>query len=169
MRRDESDAPVTGMIAIVVSACLVLAAKGCFEAPRSSLSSSDIDAIKLADQAYVRAWLANDREQVMATLTEDAVLLPSGLAALEGSDAIREFWWPADSPPTRVTEFTAVQREVGGYGELGFVRGSFALSFTYGGSSYSSAGEYMSILRRLPDGVWRISHRMWSDRPLETS
>jgi ketosteroid isomerase-like protein len=124
-----------------------------------------LEAVTAADQAYAIAWLTNDPEQVMATLVEDAVLLPSGLPAVEGDEAIREFWWPADSPPTTVVEFTVEQREVGGSEGFGFVRGSFSLGFEYDGETYASGGNYLSLLQRGSDARWRISHRMWSDSP----
>lgn len=150
---------------IAAGAYLLLVGVGCTNSQRTSLSSADVAAVREADQAYATAWLANDPESLMATLTEDAVLVPSGIPAVEGVEAIREFWWSADSPPTTVTEFTAVQREIAGHGDLGFVRGSFTLRFEYDGENYSNRGTYISLLRRMPDGSWRISHRMWSDHP----
>lgn len=150
-------------IVIAAGAYLLVLGAGCSNSQRTALSSVDVESVKQADQAYATAWLANDAESVMATLTEDAVLLPSGIPAIEGAGAIREFWWPADSPPTTVIEFTSVQQEVAGHGDLAFVRGSFTLRFEYDEESYSSLGDYISLLRRLPDGSWRISHRMWSD------
>jgi ketosteroid isomerase-like protein len=141
---------------------------GCSDARDGSISSAELERVKAADQAYATAWLANDSEQVMATLTMDAVIVPSGMPVMEGTEAIRRFWWPEGSPPTNVTEFALVQREVGGHGDVGFVRGSFSLGFEYDGNTYSSGGEYLSLLRRAKDGSWRISHRMWSDRPRDT-
>ncbi len=125
----------------------------------------ELERIKEADRAYATAWRANDREQVVATLATDAVIVPSGMSSIEGREAIRQFWWPRDSPPTHVTEFTLDQCEVGGYGNVGFVRGSFSLGFNYDGNEYSSSGEYISLLQRGNDDSWRISHRMWNDRP----
>src|ERR1051325_8790852 len=58
----------------------------------STLSPSDVDAVRRVTQAYRDAWLANDPERVMSTLLGDAVLLPSGLGPIEGHDAIRRFW-----------------------------------------------------------------------------
>jgi ketosteroid isomerase-like protein len=141
---------------------------GCSGTGNEPLSSSELETIKAADHAYATAWLTNDSEQVMATLTEDAVLLPSGIPVIEGAEEIRRFWWPGGAPPTNVTEFTLVQREVGGRGDIGFVRGSFSLAFEYDGTAYSGRGEYLSLLKRGSDATWRISHRMWSDRPPET-
>lgn len=146
-----------------LSCCVLAAVLGCAKSPGGALSTAELEGIKRADQAYAEAWLANDSERIMSTLTADAVLAPSGLPVLEGATAIREFWWPENSPPTKVTEFKLVQQEVHGQNDLGFVRGSFTLAFEYDGQSYESGGVYFSILRRSDEGSWRISHRIWSD------
>ena len=56
-------------------------------------------------------------------------------------------------------------QEVGGNGNFAFVRGSFMLKFQYDGDSFSGVGDYMSLMRCLPEGEWRISHRLWNDHP----
>ena len=121
--------------------------------------------IRRACDAYVSAWRANDRSAVMATLTEDAVLLPAhGRPAVSGRAAIERMWWPSDAPPSTVDAFRATIVEASAQGDLGFARGEFDLSFTYAGSKTEQHGTYLMILRRGPNGVWRISHRMWDDR-----
>jgi len=152
-------------IVLVAALGLALTAAGCSGTRQEPLSQDVLEQIRAADQAYADAWLTNDSEQVIATLTSDAVMIPSGMAALEGPAAIRQFWFPEDSPPTIVTEFTLVQDEVGGQGEMGFVRGEFSLGFEYDGSSYTGRGRYLSLMRQESDGSWRISRRMWSDVP----
>ena len=62
---------------------------------------SDRAAAEAATHAYREAWLSNDPERIMATLTADAVLYPSTLTPIAGSDAIRKFWFPSSSS-TRV-------------------------------------------------------------------
>ncbi len=155
------------MAAVVMVIPLLIGIAACSETTDLSLSASDMEAINAASQAYGTAWLSNDPELVMATLTEDAVIVPSGMSSMQGKEAIRAFWFPEDSPPTVVTEFTSTEDEVGGHGDFGFVRGTFTLQFEYDGAEYSSGGTYVCLLRRLPDGSWRISHRMWSDTPRE--
>lgn len=114
---------------------------------KASLSPEDVAAIQAVDKAYTDAWLADDREAILATLTEDAVLLPHhGVAPIIGPDAIREFWWPAGSPPSRVSEFTRVIEEIGGQPGLAYVRGRFTLTFWFeeGGErkALSNQGDY---------------------------
>jgi ketosteroid isomerase-like protein len=55
--------------------------------------------------------------------------------------------------------------EVSGSGNLGYVRGTFRLPFEYDGNSYENQGKYVTILRKTPDGLWRISHHIWDDLP----
>lgn len=143
--------------------CLVAATAGCSVERPAPLCPDDPGAIRAADQAYATAWLANDPDQVMATLTDDAVIVPSGIPALQGAAAIRGFWFPPDSPATTVNRFELAQQEASGETHIAFVQGSFKLRFVYDGKAYSSTGDYMSILRCQPDGSWRISHRQWSD------
>ena len=152
---------------MVLASFLMLSIPACSGTDDESLSSVEIEAIKAASHVYGTAWLSNDPEAVMATLTNDAVIVPSGMSPIQGEEAIRAFWWPEDSPPTHVTEFSSTEEEAGGYGGFGFVRGTFTLRFQYDGGDFSSGGTYLSLMRCLPDGSWRISHRMWSDGPRE--
>ena len=153
------------LVAIGLGLCCILAAPGCSAQQSSSRCAVDADAIKAADQAYAAAWLTNDPARVMATLTDDALIMPSGIPAMKGAGEIRAFWWPEDSPATTVTTFDLVQQEAFGEGSFAFVRGSFVLEFQYDGRAFSGSGDYMSVLRCTPEGSWRISHRAWNDLP----
>jgi len=129
------------------------------------LSNTDLGAMRAAARAYANAWLTNDADAVMATFVDEPVLSPSGLPYLEGQNAARAFWFPADSPLTKVTEFEVTEIEVSGSGNLGYVRGTFRLAFEYDGGSYENQGKYVTILRKSPDGPWRITHHIWDDLP----
>ena len=150
--------------AVALGVLVALGGFGCATGGTTALAPADAKAIRSAAAAYEAAWLTNDPGRVMATLTEDAVIVPSGLAPISGQAAIRTFWFPPEASPTLVTRFEATQDEVGGAGDVAFVRGRFTLAFRYSGADYESAGTYLTLLRR-EGGVWRISHRMWSDRP----
>lgn len=129
----------------------------------AALPQADAVAIRRACDAYVSAWLADDRPAVLATLADDAVLLPAhGRPAVVGKPAIEAFWWPP-GPPATVDAFSSTVDEVGAEGGVGWARGSFALTFTYGGATTSQRGTYLMLFRRAEDGAWRITHRMWDD------
>ena len=148
-----------------LASCLVAALAGCSSGQPGLTCPDDMGAVRAADRAYATAWLANDPHQVMATLTDDAVIVPSGIPALRGAAEIRRFWWPPDSPVTQVNEFELTQQDVSAEKRIAFVQGSFRLDFMYDGKDYASSGDYMSILQCQADGSWRISHRQWSDHP----
>lgn len=147
------------------AACCV----GCAGSSDLSNELSDVDrtAVARATQAYADAWLSNDSTRVMATLTPDAVLLPSGMEAISGGDSIRDFWWPADSPPTRVTAMEQSIDDVVGAGDLAVVRGRGTLSFVMKVDgedvTRTQRSTFMNVLRRQADGSWRIAQRMWID------
>jgi uncharacterized protein (TIGR02246 family) len=144
---------------------------GCAGSPDLSNELSEIDraAVERATQAYADAWLSNDSTRVMATLTPDAVLLPSGMEAISGDVEIRRFWWPADSPPTRVTAMEQSIDDVVGAGDLAVVRGHGTLSFVMKADgedvTRTQRSTFMNVLRRHADGSWRIAQRMWIDIP----
>ncbi len=131
------------------------------------LNDADLNAIREAARSYADAWLTNDADNVMETFVDEPVLSPSGLPYLEGQKAARAFWFPADSPSTKVTDFELMEIEVSGSGDLGYVRGTFRLAFEYDDSDYENHGKYVTILRKSPDGEWRITHHIWDDFPQE--
>jgi len=119
---------------------------------------------------YEKAWLAGDEEAVMKLFTEDAVLLPHhGVEPRVGKSAARAFWFPKGGPPTTVTELTHRIDEIGGSGDLAYLRGHSKVAWTTGtgadAKKSGNAGTVLVLLRRQPDGGWRISHQMWDDPP----
>jgi len=118
-------------------------------------------------QAYRDAWLANDSERVMATLTRDAVLLPSGLEPIAGEAAIRKFWWPGGGLATTVTAMEQTVDDVSGSCGVAIVRGHGSLTFRIRQDGKeelrTQRSTFLNFVRRQPDGSWRITHRMWSD------
>ena len=137
--------------------------------PTGRLSPADEAKIRAVNEAYAAAWRRNDPEAVRAALWPDAVLIPQGSLPVRGLEAIDRFWWPKDGPATTVTGFTVTVDEVGGSGNLGFVRGTFVLDFSWEDKGKTvprrNRGNYFMLFRRSAAGDWRISHRMWGDLP----
>jgi uncharacterized protein (TIGR02246 family) len=134
---------------------------------RATLSPEARSAASAATLAYRDAWLSNAPEKVMATLTPDAVLLPSGMEPIAGAAAIRAFWWPADGPATTITAMEQTIAEITGEGDLAIVRGHGSLTFTMRQdgreATRTQRSTFLNVVRRQADGSWKITHRMWSD------
>jgi uncharacterized protein (TIGR02246 family) len=150
--------------ATLVASILVV---GACASQRPAFTAEDEAAVRELEERYRSAWLANDSAAVMATLTDDAVLMPGGEEPLTEGPAIRAFWWPDDGSATTITAYDIAVREVAGSGDLAYLRGEGALAFTYTSADgeareLTSRAAHLSVARRDADGQWRIARRAWS-------
>ena len=153
---------------LFVCGSISAAGSGARVQPNATLSGKDAAAVRATIEAYRAAWLAGDEEAVLKTLTDEAVLLPPHASPpVVGRSAIKKYWWPDDAPPTKVTKLNITIEEIGGSGAVAYARGrdEVAWSFEQRGTTetHAHAGYYLNIMRKLPDGTWRISHHMWDD------
>lgn len=144
------------------------AVAGCSASVSVESADRDLEAVRAVADAYVDGWLQNDADAVMATLAPDAVLLPQGSAPVQGTEAIRAFWWPANGPTTRVTRYASSIDDLKADGDLAYVRGVAELTFTWEQdgetAEQTSKSAYLMTLRRV-GGDWQITNRMWGRLP----
>lgn len=132
------------------------------------LTAADKDAIRAVMEKYRTSWLSGNAAGVQSTFADDAVLLPHhGDAAVVGLNAIKEYWWPAGAPPTPITKLEITTEAFGGSCEVAFVRGHDSVGWTQQEDgktvAYGNSGTYLNVMKRLPDGTWRIWQHMWDD------
>jgi len=130
----------------------------------SASCSADKSGIQKTLEEYRVAWLANDENRVMKTLSEDAILMPaSAKKAIAGSKAIREYWWPAGSPFS-IDEFDQTLLDVDSCEELGYARGTSRVAWTSVSNGVKSKSEsttdFLAILKRSHDS-WQIIRLTW--------
>jgi len=103
----------------------------------------------------------------MATLTPDAVLYPSTLPPIAGSDAIRTFWFPSSSSARVIAmELSVDSVHVDGDTAVTSGMGSLTFVITAGGTDAPPRTQrswHVNVLRRQRDGSWLIWKRMWGD------
>jgi len=148
----------------LTAAMIILAA--CSSAD-TGFSAEDEAAVSRLEESYRTGWLANDSAAVMATLAPRAVLMPAGVEPLVGSSAIRTYWWPEDGSQTTIDSYEIAVEEIGGSGDLAYLRGRGSLAFTYQDaagqvSRLTSQAVHLSVARRGEDGKWLIIRRAWS-------
>lgn len=154
----------------VFLACIV---PNVFSAPTTKadeLTAEDVKGIKATIEVYRTAWLANDREGVLKTFTADAIVLPAhGAPAVVGIAEIEKFWFAPGGPPTTITKLDITVDQVSGNQTLAFARGldNVGWTVTQGGTTrrHSHPGTYLNVMKKLPDGSWRIQVHMWDDGP----
>lgn len=128
--------------------------------------SADISALRALDQSYATEWIEGDADGVMALFTEDATLVPHhGDDPIKGHEAIRDFWFNPDYPPTVIPNWTREPVEFFISGDVGVVRGTARLVWEYDGTRTTIPnGNYVLIAVRREHG-WRIRMLTWNDDP----
>ncbi|MEZ5293788.1 MAG: DUF4440 domain-containing protein [Vicinamibacterales bacterium] len=149
---------------------IALAVVGLTAVSRAQTVPTEVDRAVRANLAeYCAAWLAGDAARVMATLTGDAVLLPSGRAPLVGEAAIRGFWFPPAGPPTTVLALSLDVERVEGSADVAYAWGRGSLTFSYPRdgreTTVTAVSTFVNVLRRESGGAWRTALRMWNDLP----
>jgi uncharacterized protein (TIGR02246 family) len=153
-----------GLICLLFSASL-FAADG-------TLSAEDVLKIKQVHRQYEQTWLKGDDNGVRALFTDDSVLLPphSGTPRI-GRAGMDAFWFAPGAPPTKVTKLELVIKDIGGDGQIAHVWGTDEVAWVteQDGKQQTSShtGTFLNILRKQPNGEWKISHHMWDDRLAE--
>jgi len=136
----------------------------------NGLTPNDENAIKATIEAYRTAWLANDAKGVLQTFTDDAVLMPAhGTPAVVGIRAIEKYWFTPGGPSTTVTGLDITVDQISGNRALAFARGLDSVVWTVtqndGTHRHFHPGTYLNVMKRAPDGSWRIQVHMWDDGP----
>lgn len=128
--------------------------------------SADISALRALDQSYATRWIEGDADGVMALFTEDATLVPHhGDDPIKGHEAIRNFWFNPDYPPTVIPNWTREPAEFFISGDVGVVRGTARLVWEYDGTRTTIPnGNYVLIAVR-HEHRWRIRMLTWNDDP----
>jgi uncharacterized protein (TIGR02246 family) len=132
----------------------------------SSAKDSDSEVlIRKAMETYRTAWLANDPDQVLKTLTPDAILMPSTSAApIAGETNIRAYWWPSNMRFT-IDRFEQPLLEVEAGDSLAYARGTSHVVWTSSGKTTESDANFLVVLKKGTDGTWRIHRLCWYPKP----
>ena len=134
--------------------------------PLLAVESEDISSLRALDQSYATEWIEGDADGVMALFTEDATLVPHhGDDPIKGHEAIRNFWFNPDYPPTVIPTWTREPAEFFISGDVGVVRGTGRLVWEFNGTRTTIPnGNYVLIAVRREQG-WRIRMLTWNDDP----
>jgi uncharacterized protein (TIGR02246 family) len=138
--------------------------------PNRSLTTADQNAIRATIEAYRATWLANDAKGVLKTFTDDAVLMPAhGKPPVVGIADIEKYWFAPGGPATVVTGLDITVEQIDGNATVAFARGSDRVTWTVTEDGVTHRhfhpGTYLNVMKKMPDGSWRIQVHMWDDGP----
>ena len=139
---------------IAVSAALLLGAAGCAKPASAGLSDADKAAIEAQEQFFAKQVISGDLASVMKSYyASDAVVLAPNAPAVTGAAAIEAMFKTMGT----VGSMTMTTDEVAGMGDLAYVRGRYAMTFTPAGmtAAISDSGKYIEIFKKDADGTWK--------------
>jgi uncharacterized protein (TIGR02246 family) len=120
--------------------------------------NAEIEAVREANQAWLKAVTEKDIVKVMEFYTEDAVWLFPKVPIMTGKEAIRKFWEMDFAGPDYGLAWKPVKIEVSQ---------SFDLASSFGtwsgkikdekGNPVDIGGHYVVIWKKVPGGTWKVA------------
>ncbi len=119
--------------------------------------NEDVQSIKQLAADWRSGWLAGDVDALLSLYADDPVLMPQGQPAVSGKGAIRPLYEAVLKEVTIKSEGTLMEVEASG--DWGYFWSTYTLTATpkAGGEVIESEGKSLFIVRRQPDGAWKIS------------
>lgn len=124
-------------------------------------TSADQAAIRAAHRALQHAYYSNDIEAEMALYADDVVVMPPGVPAVSGRDAVRRLWTQDVAKPGESEVLDEKYVEVSG--NVGWSSGPYRVTGV--GGVEVAAGSFMATWRK-SNGRWLNVQEIWNnDRP----
>ena len=124
-------------------------------------NAADVEAFRAAVQdtfdKYSAAMNAEDSDVWILSWDENGIQMPPGAPAVVGKPAIEKMIRGVHQA-LDWEKFTIRLEEVQVGGDWGYARGTYSASITpkAGGETAFIDGKYLTILKRQPDGSWKI-------------
>jgi uncharacterized protein (TIGR02246 family) len=148
---------------VALSALLTLAVAA---QESSSRTAADRAAIERLHERDAAAAKMGDVKTLIGLWTADGVALPPGEPPVKGIDALRV--WLSKSADAgeklEIIEYTMDFQEVKLFGDeaVEWARTSVTVKPRGARSGLHASGNLMRILRRQPDGTWRVARAIWN-------
>jgi len=120
----------------------------------------DIQAIGQLAADWRSGWLAGDVDALLSLYADEPVLMPQGQPAVSGKEEIRRLYQAVFKEVTVKSEGTVMEVEASG--NWGFFWSTYKLTATprAGGETIESEGKSLFVVKRQPDGTWKIARLM---------
>ena len=119
--------------------------------------AEDVAAVRQLADDWRAGWLAGDAEFLLSLYADDPVLMPQGQPAIFGKDEIRPLYETVLKEVEVKSQSKVMDVEVSG--DWGYFWCTYTLTATpkAGGESFEVAGKSVYIVKRQPDGAWKIT------------
>jgi len=146
-----------GLLTVVLG-CIVLTACQPTSRPGEKAAAPDPATFNALRDQFIAAVNAGNAAEVANVYTDDAILMLANYPAFEGKPAIQGAFQALFQNNTVKMAMTAQEIQIAG--DWAYERGASSATFTpkAGGKPIEDSRKYLVILKRLPDGSWKV-HR----------
>jgi ketosteroid isomerase-like protein len=124
-------------------------------------------AIRKADSDWAKAAQTKSVDAFVAFYADNAVVLPPNEATATTKESIRKTIGALMGLPGLNISWQASKVEVAKSGDIGYLYGTYDLSFTDKGKTISDKGKILEIWKKQADGSWKCIVDTWnSDMPM---
>ena len=125
--------------------------------------AADEAALRKADEEWNKAARTRQVAAWVAFYTDDAVVLPPNEPPATTPDAIAKFVSGLLGLPALTIDWHAARVEMARSGELGYIHGSYDVSFRNPkGKLVKEHGKYLEVWRKQANGSWKCAVDTWS-------
>jgi uncharacterized protein (TIGR02246 family) len=121
---------------------------------------TDIEAIRQLAETWRSGWLAGDPDLLLSLYADEPVLMPQDQPVVVGKGAIRAIYEAVFRQFDFKSESTV--KEVVVSGDMGYFWSAYTLTATpkAGGEPVKVTGKSLFIVKRVPEGGWKIARLM---------
>lgn len=144
----------------LLSVLTILLAAGCSKTQQETKPAVDTSAITAQidslNQVFLTAVTAKDSVALANMYADDARLLPSGMARVDGRDGIRSMWGGFLQTPGLDFQFQSTEKIVSEAGDLVVDIGTFHMKWTGAkGKPAEDVGKFVTVFKKV-NGEWKI-------------
>ena len=133
-----------------------------------SVPKTALEAIERFVEQMIAMFNDGKVESLLATMTDDAVIMPPNEPKISGKEAIGT-WTKSFLAPFKNHHLICSLEEVQVADNWAFILGQYRLALTpkAGGELIYKMGKFIDILEQQPNGDWKIAREIFnSDKPL---
>ena len=142
---------------LLLGACTRLAQERPQSAADLDRHAQDVAAIERLNEEWRNGWIAGDADALIALYSDDPILMPQSQPEVVGREAIGALYQSVFDEFAVEGEGEVQEIEVAG--DWAFLRSTYSLVATphAGGETLEDTGKSLFVLRRQPDGAWKIA------------